>query len=63
MQSISISELPGMPAAGATVTVRYSGSATDVRLEVQDTGLGFSAEQLSRIRLTFENAIGVEVTS
>ena len=38
------------------VTVRYSGDAEVVRVEVQDNGLGFSAEQLDRMFVPFGQA-------
>ncbi|MHB1260811.1 MAG: sensor histidine kinase [Thermoplasmatota archaeon] len=38
------------------VTVRYGGDAREVRLEVQDNGLGFSAEQLARMFVPFGQA-------
>jgi signal transduction histidine kinase len=38
------------------ITVRYGGDDTQVRIEVQDTGLGFSAEQLGRMFSPFGQA-------
>ena len=38
------------------ITVRYSGDEEQVRIEVQDTGLGFSAEQLARMFAPFGQA-------
>jgi len=42
--------------AGGRVVVRYGGTASEVRVEVEDTGLGFSEEQLARMFVPFGQA-------
>lgn len=45
------------------VVVRYSGDAEQVRVEVQDNGLGFSPEQLARMFVPFGQAHAHQVSA
>ena len=44
--------------AGGTITVRWAGDASEVRIEVQDTGVGIPAEDLPRIFDRFHQVRG-----